>query len=764
MTSDVQTVVVLGDVTIDWLEEAVPNTELREPETQKSYELYNPGFRWISVWGGAALLRCLLDSAITKVSGSTFDVQLIPGPNQPSFCESRVPTGADSRDYVQSLAVVKDVGDETGEKDKKSKTVRSGKDKKKPKKKLIRVETFKGFSSREAPIVVPVPPPDKITGTLRCLVVDDAANGWRPRQAAEKAAFVAALRSLADQAELVVIKPSRPIECGYLTDALPPRSKRRVVIIINADDLRAHGVDISRRLSWEKSAADVLIASRGSGVLHDLRGLGDVLVRLGSDGCVVLPRVERPGPDQAFLVFDPVGAEGAYEAKLQGTMPGATSAFVAAVTAALLGKAELDKDTVIAGLTASRCLLDRGFEPAAPTAAGASDSAAEPAQPSDAGPAPAAPASGEKPLEVPQLDYPLQIFGEEPGKFCCVPLPKISALEDWSILLTALSSDSDEDGALRPENIVREGHKEVLSKVPTSRYGKLLLVDRREIEGYRSIENLLQDYIRLRKQGTPKPLSIGVFGPPGSGKSFGIKQVADDIDKDHIKPHTFNLTQMQGPGDLVSAFHVARDRTLEGCLPMLIFDEFDCSFGSEPWGWLKYFLAPMQDGKFKDQEIHPLGPAIFVFAGGTAETFEEFNAQGDKKDGFKSAKGPDFISRLNGYINVLGISKIGKDRACVARRAVLLRSFLEDNKRTENLFRISGDDKKLQIDDAALAALLTVEEYRHGTRSLEAILSMSRLTGMDRLTVASMPSDAQLSLHADDSFMEKLRASLRKPI
>lgn len=72
-------------------------------------------------------------------------------------------------------------------------------------------------------------------------------------------------------------------------------------------------------------------------------------------------------------------------------------------------------------------------------------------------------------------------------------------------------------------------------------------------------------------------------------------------------------------------------------------------------GWLKYFLAPMQDGAFKDGEtMHPLGRAIFVFAGGTSSTFAEF-AGGNPDDhtpshDFKDAKGPDFVSRLRGSV------------------------------------------------------------------------------------------------------------------
>ncbi|MBK8280226.1 MAG: hypothetical protein IPK94_09000 [Saprospiraceae bacterium] len=55
-----------------------------------------------------------------------------------------------------------------------------------------------------------------------------------------------------------------------------------------------------------------------------------------------------------------------------------------------------------------------------------------------------------------------------------------------------------------------------------------------------------------------------------------------------------------------------------GKTPLIFFDEFDTAYNSKALGWIQYFLAPMQDGVFKDGEkLHPLGKAIFVFAGGT---------------------------------------------------------------------------------------------------------------------------------------------------
>ena len=67
--------------------------------------------------------------------------------------------------------------------------------------------------------------------------------------------------------------------------------------------------------------------------------------------------------------------------------------------------------------------------------------------------------------------------------------------------------------------------------MPVGEFGALLTADRREIEGFRSIQNLIGEYCSLARP--PRPLSIAVFGPPGSGKSFAVTQIAVTLGLDH---------------------------------------------------------------------------------------------------------------------------------------------------------------------------------------------------------------------------------------
>jgi predicted AAA+ superfamily ATPase len=136
--------------------------------------------------------------------------------------------------------------------------------------------------------------------------------------------------------------------------------------------------------------------------------------------------------------------------------------------------------------------------------------------------------------------------------------------------------------------------------IPFLRYKKLVTYDKYEITQLRNVHNSVRSYINDKTKA--KPLSICVFGAPGSGKSFTVKQITQDVDKNG-KTETihFNLSQLKGPEALRQVFHQIRDVGLKGDLPIAFFDEFDTKTeGSGTFSWLKHFLAPMEDGVFID--------------------------------------------------------------------------------------------------------------------------------------------------------------------
>jgi hypothetical protein len=160
---------------------------------------------------------------------------------------------------------------------------------------------------------------------------------------------------------------------------------------------------------------------------------------------------------------------------------------------------------------------------------------------------------------------------------------------------------------------------------------------------------------------------------------------------------------------------------------------------------------PMQDGAFLHGQItHPLGAAIFVFAGGTSHKLELFGGH-LSPDEFRKVKGPDFISRLKGYINIMGPNPVQGDQSgdpyYLLRRAILLRSLL--SRQAKTLFDKRAGREVLAIDSGVLNALLLVGRYKHGARSMESIISMSQLAGKKSFERSSLPSESQLDLHVN---------------
>jgi hypothetical protein len=276
-------------------------------------------------------------------------------------------------------------------------------------------------------------------------------------------------------------------------------------------------------------------------------------------------------------------------------------------------------------------------------------------------------------------------------------------------------------------------------------FGKQLkTTDRDEIENYMALHTLISNYLDDRKND--KPFSIATFGTPGSGKSFAIKQIVESIDEDAARmPLEFNVSQFTSVDDLAAAFHQAHDRSMQGNA-LVIFDEFDASFDKEPLGWLKYFLAPMQDGVFRAEgTLYHVGRAIFLFTGGTKSTFTEFYTDRKTDPTFRAAKGPDFVSRLRGYMNIPRFSSDrDPDQPALFRRAVILRSILE-RKLPRIIDQATGVAK---IDRHVINAFLKTRNYEHEVRSMEAIVEMSKITS-GAFRKSSLPTPEQLSLHVD---------------
>lgn len=550
------------------------------------------------------------------------------------------------------------------------------------------------------------------------VVLDDCGNGFRNHPEA----WPACVRD-GKGSPIVVLKMSRPLFEGDLWEKIKKRDPEKLILIVSANDLRQSGNFISHRLSWERTVSDFLWQLKNNNELKPLAAARHLLVRFGIEG--ILYYQNNGGLISADFFYTPKFFEDSAKDLFPGEMQGTFDSFTATLVFNLNEWNGVVPETGIKdGLAAQWRLYRKGFGP--------------------------------------EDKSPKQLFKE-----IYQPLPNDPAIEkieipesviyfydpsgNWTILGTVASKGIEKIA----RDHIEHGKSSELKRVPVGTWGKLVTIDRHEIESFQSVRNLIQDYIK--NPSTRNPLCISVFGPPGSGKSFGVKQIAASIGPTSIKEMVYNLSQTDSPDVLPMMFHKVRDEVLKGVVPLVFFDEFDTPLQNRQFGWLKYFLAPMQDGEFLDGEgMHPIGKAIFIFAGGTCQSYNEFFEHVHEA---KDAKGPDFISRLKGYMNIKGCNPSGyNDQFYLIRRAMLFRTIIQ----RERAYLISASGE-MAINPELITAFLKVKKYMHGVRSMEAIIFGSSLMGKRIFDQSSLPPRDQLRVHVDEEdFMRLLLGTLLK--
>lgn len=673
-----RTVAVSGDVTMDWNIAREPLSSGSEPAaTRASCQR-----------GGAALLADLVERVAAGIGSGeeTPRVRAVEAPTEP------IAPGHDGLNHSYSVwARFRDADDGAAS--------------------AWRVESFLGVDPARTDealraewrrLAEDLPGADVI-------VLDDAALGFRDLSDPDLWH-----RVLAERRPWIVLKQARPVASGPLWKHLLAECPDRLVVVLTIDDLRGRDVQVSRELSWERTAQDLVWEIVHKPSVSALSQVAHAVVSFGpAGGALISAPADGSTTPRCSLFFDPARGEGAWGAEHPGRIMGSTACLTAALVREILLAPEAPAlgRGIQAGVAAARRLHLDGYQEGGPGRL--------------------------------ELGFPLSAMaeeiqaGREPLQRVEVPDPATTS-RSWTILEDRCTGDL----TAKAVEIATHGPERALSGVPLGQFGKLITADRSEIESFRAVGTLIAEYVR---DPQPKPLSIAVFGPPGSGKSFGVKQIARSVAGDLIgEPLEFNLAQLRSPDDLADAFHLVRDESLAGRIPLVFWDEFDSILDHEPLGWLRYFLAPMQDGEFREGQLtHPIGRAVFVFAGGTCARVEEF-VEHVHTDAARLAKGPDFVSRLKGYVNVLGPNPQGEDDPFhLIRRAILLRSILQ--RAAPRLFA----QRQLNIDPGVLRAFLQTREFRHGARSLEAVVAMSRLSGKSTYERSSLPSEPQLDLHVD---------------
>jgi hypothetical protein len=697
-----RTVLVDGDVTLDWNIAHIRRERVQR--TAWSGDDYARACPWP---GGGALLADLIRSvAATSATGGapSWSVVGLSGPyaNHPS-------DGTLTHSYAE-WAPIKDSPTDPDR---------------------WRVVNFLGLDPRAVAAAEPeVARPSAVTPGTAVIVFDDANLGYR----SATHAWEPLLREARERSLWIVLKIAQPVAEGALWDRLVHEHADRLITVVTVGDLRRTAVQVSQQISWEQTAEDLTWELTHNAPVNGLSRCAHTIVSFDTAGTLLLAANPQP-PANARLVFDPEFMEGEWAARLRGGMIGNTATLTAAIVRELIEHPD-EPDIargVLRGILAMRRLLEHGYD-AQPDGAPlvtfpvrrvAEDICADETSAKSPREGTLAIARVQPPLRSQTADESVQTDPSTP----------------WTILGDTHRGGLDELAV----GIVRNGLGATINDAPVAHFAKLLSVDRREIEALRSIRALIAEYCERQES---RPLSIAVFGPPGAGKSFAVKQVAASARPGAITDLTFNLSQLDGPAGLMAAFHQVRDVSLRGKLPLVFWDEFDSMLAREPLGWLRYFLAPMQDGEFLEGQVcHPIGRAIFVFAGGTAARLADLGRGKMTDEERRDAKIPDFVSRLKGSLEVLGPDPRGGAREgdpfFVVRRAILLRSLLQRS--APELFR--GDTAR--IDSGVLRALLQVSKYAHGARSMESLLAMSQLSRRTEFVRSALPPESQLALHVN---------------
>jgi hypothetical protein len=709
-------ILVFGDEVVDWID--IPTKPQLEVISVSGLNNSNwrltPGTHRIPVGGGTYLIVDLLKEIFPEPENVT----------GPEFIKDKIP-GRET--CIQSYMRVEEYDAE----EKKEKWKRE--------KKVWRVKEFLGYDG-------PLRPQHSkiiINGKdhFKTVIIDDAANGIRNSVGSFN------LISTINPPDTIIYKLARPLNAGTNLENTPglwetvtqkkAQNNFELIVLLDVNDLRNEGAAISHGLSWERFASDVVhFFSNNTHIKRFNEDVfeGWIVVKAGLEGAVILPpgfKTEKNKDGESpILIYNPEKGEDDWFDEFRGTgkMTGFFSVFTAAIGATLNSTQNFSKERLIHavknGLFSSVELFKSGF------IINVNNSS---------------------------VNYPLKQIGElikdcSADNFQHIEIPLIPSnysitKEIWKIAETFKLKGIVEIA----EKLVRQENKKVNIPIPCAKFGKFITYDPLEIESFRTVKRLVREYLEAGVSNSP--LCLGVFGKPGSGKSFGVREVVGSLLPKNTPVWTFNLSEFQTVSELSRAFHIVHDLTRDGTMPLIFFDEFDCTLNGSMCGWLKYFLAPMQDGKFNDgSDIHPIGRAIFVFAGGTKSSYNDFAEQEYKSNDFITAKGPDFLSRLRGYVDIMGVNPANdKDFICLIRRATILRSNIIIRSKTlgTQSHWLLNSKNEISIEAAVLHTLLKIPLYKNGARSMSAIIESCQLSLSKGITKASLPPNHILAMHLD---------------
>ncbi|MEQ1906449.1 MAG: hypothetical protein ABL888_19860, partial [Pirellulaceae bacterium] len=226
--------------------------------------------------------------------------------------------------------------------------------------KVYRIKEFHGFagppedSSRRCPLEI-----EDDTLDADIVQCDDAGNGFRNRESE----WPLAIARDGKHKPLIIYKLGRPLPLSGIArnqtrndlwKKTQAHHRSRTIVVIDANDLRLANVHISRRLSWERTAKDLVWQLLGNRALAELRDCPHLIVCFGNEAAVYYRSGLKNSstncdvPPDVTLVYDPVRAEDGLFDEHPGRMSGYRTSFVSGLTATIAERlAEFRDDLAI---------------------------------------------------------------------------------------------------------------------------------------------------------------------------------------------------------------------------------------------------------------------------------------------------------------------------------------------------------------------------------------------------------------------------------
>lgn len=323
-------IVVDGDATVDWA------TSLPEGHFPKSEDRLTVKSSMLWHWGGAILLTCLVRRGCVINKRSIADIRgLEPLPGCPTV---------NNRNVHHSFSLI-DRLPLSGSEDERR----------------WRIKTFVGFqkhdnlgdypgpalTNEEVPRMVIVNDPGlgfgRVGGTwsrVPGIRADDDRGGMRENPPW----LILNLRLRGDRREegdlwnavYQQLTPSTEVANNSITMA------DRLIVVTTVENLRDAGAEVSRGLSWERSAQDVLNELERNEEIRDLKKCRRLIVSLGPSGALLIDRSATP---PYTLYFDTEHTEGTWEREHSaGKMFGYSQTLTAAVACKLIERQTTPRD------------------------------------------------------------------------------------------------------------------------------------------------------------------------------------------------------------------------------------------------------------------------------------------------------------------------------------------------------------------------------------------------------------------------------------